>query len=77
MSDTPDKNEEGKLLIPDDVLAELTAVKDSGIINMVDRKGIKELVPEQVGKWMDDNEEIYMEGFFVGFAGDGTNYYQS
>jgi len=68
------KNEEGKLLIPDDVLAELTAVRDSGVINMVDRKGIKELVPDEVGQWMDDNEEVYMEGFFYGFAGDGTKY---
>ena len=74
MSDTPAKNEEGKLLIPDDILAALEVVRSSGLVNMVDRKGIKELVPDEVGQWMDDNEEIYMEGFFVGFVGNGTNY---
>ncbi len=74
MSDTPAKNEEGKLLIPDDILAALEVVRSSGLVNMVDRKGIKELVPDEVGQWMDDNEEIYMEGFFVGFSGNGTNY---
>ena len=74
MSDTPAKNEEGKLLIPDDILAALEVVRSSGLVNMVDRKGIKELVPDEVGQWMDNNEEIYMEGFFVGFAGNGTNY---
>ena len=74
MSDTPAKNEEGKLLIPDDILAALEVVRSSGLVNMVDRKGIKELVPDEVGQWMDDNEEIYMEGFFIGFAGNGTNH---
>tara|TARA_R100001129_G_scaffold169567_1_gene138480 strand:+ start:187 stop:417 length:231 start_codon:yes stop_codon:yes gene_type:complete len=74
LSDTPAKNEEGKLLIPDDILAALEVVRSSGLVNMVDRKGIKELVPDEVGQWMDDNEEIYMEGFFVGFSGNGTNY---
>ena len=74
MSDTPAKNEEGKLLNPDDILAALEVVRSSGLVNMVDRKGIKELVPDEVGQWMDDNEEIYMEGFFVGFSGNGTNY---
>tara|TARA_R100001594_G_scaffold21841_1_gene42258 strand:+ start:26229 stop:26459 length:231 start_codon:yes stop_codon:yes gene_type:complete len=74
LSDTPSKNEEGKLLIPDDILAALEVVRSSGLVNMVDRKGIKELVPDEVGQWMDDNEEIYMEGFFVGFSGNGTNY---
>ena len=74
MSDTPAKNEEGKLLIPDDILAALEVVRSSGLVNMVDRKGIKELVPDEVGQWMDDNEEIYMEGFFVGLSGNGTNY---
>ena len=41
---------------------------------MADRKGIKELVPTEVGQWMDENPELYMEGFFIGFADSGENY---
>lgn len=74
MSEQPKKNEDGKILIPTNVLASLTTVRDSGVINMADRKGIKNLVPKEVGQWMDENPELYMEGFFIGFADNGENY---
>ena len=74
VSEQPNKNEDGKILIPTNVLASLAVVRDSGVINMADRKGIKELVPTEVGQWMDENPELYMEGFFIGFADSGENY---
>ena len=71
-------NEQGKLLIPEDVFDQLEGVRQSGVTNMVDRKTIKEYVPQFVSDWMDENEEIYMEGFFIGLAPKkGVFYYHS
>ncbi len=41
-------NEQGKLLIPEDVFDQLEMVRQSGVTNMVDRKTIKEYVPQFV-----------------------------
>lgn len=57
-----------KVVIPDSILDSLTAVKDSGLINMADIKGIKELVPTEVSMWIDENKDSYMQGFFFGFV---------
>ena len=71
------KNEDGKLLIPGDILAALTVVRDSGLVNMASLRDIKELVPTEVGTWLDENKDTYMEGFFYGFADDGTKYMET
>jgi len=71
------KNEDGKLLIPGDILAALTVVRDSGLVNMASLRDIKELVPTEVGTWLDENKDTYMEGFFYGFADDGTRYMET
>ena len=36
------KNEDGKLLIPGDVLAALTVVRDNGLVNMASLRDIKD-----------------------------------
>ena len=56
-----------KVVVPDDILDSLTVVRDSGLVNMADMKGVKELVPASVDTWLDENKETYMQGFFYGF----------
>jgi len=56
-----------KVVVPDDILDSLTVVRDSGLVNMADMKGVKELVPAAVATWLDENKETYMQGFFYGF----------
>ena len=56
-----------KVVVPDDILDSLTVVRDSGLVNMADMKGVKELVPASVATWLDENKETYMHGFFYGF----------
>lgn len=56
-----------KVVVPDDILDSLTVVRDSGLVNMADMKGVKELVPASVADWLDENKETYMQGFFYGF----------
>ena len=56
-----------KVVVPDEVLDSLTVVRDSGLVNMADMKGVKELVPASVATWLDENKETYMQGFFYGF----------
>jgi len=56
-----------KVVVPDDILDSLTVVRDSGLVNMADMKGVKELVPASVATWLDENKETYMQGFFYGF----------
>ena len=53
-----------KVVVPDDILDSLTVVRDSGLVNMADMKGVKELVPASVADWLDENKETYMQGFF-------------
>ena len=44
---------------------------------MASLRDIKELVPTEVGTWLDENKDTYMEGFFYGFADDGTKYMET
>ena len=44
---------------------------------MANLRDIKELVPTEVGTWLDENKDTYMEGFFYGFADDGTKYMET
>jgi len=64
------KNDEGKLIIPEYVFEAISNVRDSGLINMASFRELLELVPSDVATWLEDNKEIYMEGFFYGFVPD-------
>lgn len=67
------KTAEGKLVIPDNVFKAISNVRDSGVINMASFKQLLELVPSDVSSWLQDNKEIYMEGFFYGFVPESQN----
>jgi len=57
-----------KPVIPDAILDSLEAVRDSGVTNMADIKTVKEFVPSSVAKWLDENKDTYIQGFFYGFT---------
>ena len=67
------KTAEGKLVIPDNVYEAISNVRDSGVINMASFNQLLELVPSDVASWLQDNKEIYMEGFFYGFVPESQN----
>ena len=67
------KTAEGKLVIPDNVYEAISNVRDSGVINMASFNQLLELVPSDVSSWLQDNKEIYMEGFFYGFVPESQN----
>ena len=67
------KTAEGKLVIPDNVFKAISIVRDSGVINMASFNQLLELVPSDVSSWLQDNKEIYMEGFFYGFVPESQN----
>lgn len=56
-----------KVVVPDNILDSLEAVRNSGITNMAHLSRVKELVPSEVATWLDENKETYMQGFFYGF----------
>ena len=62
-----------KVKVPSSVLNSLETVRSSGLVNMADLRGIKELVPTEVGEWLDKNRSLYMEGFFYGFEAEEDN----
>ena len=67
------KSAEGKLVIPDNEFKAISRVRESGVINMASFKQLLELVPSDVASWLQDNKEIYMEGFFFGFVPESQN----
>lgn len=57
-----------QIVIPDTVLDSLKIVKDSGVINMFDVKGVQSLVTKEASNWIKDNKDKYIEGIFYGFT---------
>ena len=62
-----------KVKIPESVFKALSFVRESGLVNMADLNGVKNLVPVEVGVWLDKNKNLYMEGFFRGFEAEEGN----
>ncbi len=64
-----------KVVVPKDVLQGITAVRDSGLTNMLDRPTVAQLA-EQKGfeasaRWMRTHRREYAQGIFNGFEALG------
>ncbi len=61
----------GSVPVPATVFAGLEAVRRSGVINMLDRKGVQyhahQLGHNHAVIWVEDHPGLYAEGIFHGF----------
>lgn len=62
-----------KVKVPSHVFKALSFVRDSGLVNMADINGVKNLVPLEVSMWIERNNAKYKEGFFFGFEAEEDN----
>ena len=60
--------------VTEDVLEGITAVRDCGATNMLDRPRVIELLDEmgfdQAAVWVSENQDLYSRGIFQGFEAE-------
>jgi hypothetical protein len=60
-----------KVKVPKDVFEGITAVRDSGLTNMMDVPAVARLAQgmgyDEAAQWVRSNRKSYAEGFFHGF----------
>lgn len=58
--------------VPEAVLRAFTEVRDSGVVNMLDRNGVAQVLDEfgytDAKDWLQRNAELYSRGVFIGFV---------
>ena len=70
MSDDIRTDDDGQVIVPDDVYSQLEALRESGAVNMFTdvKRGLREFGFDEALEWVNNNQGAYVEGFSNGIV---------